>query len=366
MKPLYKILIIAVIGVLVILGIYLGSRALTSGPEETGGAPPPTGGTPAPAAQSPIKRFSDGVVFDFWANPATGEVFYLAPDGRVFNAKEGPDLETSKQTINALNFIEVGPGNRKILAAFGDPRAPQWGIFDAVDGAWRPLPSEILRAAWGEDDEELIVIVKSGNDLNFAEADLTRTPPSYRTLIRDFRLKDVEFVRFPDDQLVISEFPSASYAASLWQVDLGNSNVSLLAAPQRGLHLYRPAAGSTAFLWGSESGLLTLHDNLQMEPAPFDTLPQKCAADSSRIYCFVPQNIPSDTVLPDDYLMRRFFSIDDLFAFGTGIASEETSGKLLESNVGSVPAIDAKNPRVSGDKLYFINRYDGYLYEFAL
>ncbi len=364
MKPFYKILIAIGIGVLVILGIYLGWQAITSEPEEDIGTTPETAETSSSLITSPIKKISEETVFDFWTNPDTGEVFYFTPDGRVMNAKEGPDLEISKQTINALNFIEIGPKKQKVLAAFGDPQAPQWGIFDIIDGVWRPLPADIIKATWGDNEEKLITIVKSGNYQNFAEADITQMPPSYQILARDLRLKDVKLTSLSDNRVVISELPSASYAGSLWQFDLKSLNLNLLIASEYGLDISWSDKKDLAFLFGLNSGFSILDDNLRVKiPVPFVTLPQKCTADSSKIYCFVPQNIPSDTTLPDDYLTEKFFSVDDLFVLG--IDSEEFT-KMISSNTAGVPAVDAKNPRVSGNKIYFINRYDNGLYELSL
>jgi hypothetical protein len=362
MKRIHKILIIIGIGILFILGIYLGWRAIISGPDEVGGPTAPDGeDVPAPPGAGVMKKLSDGPIFDFWINPATREVFYFTPDGKVMNAKDGPDLEVSTQTINALNHAEVGPNSQKVLAAFGNPKAPQWGIFDVVDGVWRPLPADIKNAAWGENNEQLIVVVQNGADLNLAKADITQTPPSYDVLVRDFRLKDVKLTYVPDNRLIISEFPSASYSASLWQVDLESLNFNLLISSEPGLSLSWSEDKALAFVFGLNSGFSVTNNNLQTEiPTPFNTLPQKCTAGSSGAYCFVPQNVPSDVVLPDDYLMKKFFSIDDLFSLD--ISSGEIN-RVLSSNTLGVPAIDAKNPQASGSKLYFINRYDNGLYE---
>ncbi|MFH0712267.1 MAG: hypothetical protein V2A55_00180 [Candidatus Jorgensenbacteria bacterium] len=365
MKLIFKILIIILVLAVLGLAIYL----IFGGNDEVGEAPEPgTEEEPTEAAtpeESALKKISDNPVFDFWVNKSTKEIFYLTLDGKVVGAKNGPDLEISEQTIDALNFIEIGPGGKRVLAAFGDPQTPQWGIFDVVDGVWRPLPADIMKAVWGGSDEKLIVTVKSGNDLNLSEADITKTPPSYKVIIRDFRLKDVKMTYLPENRIIISEPPSASYAASLWQLDLKSLALSTLVAPEEGLYVSWSDDKKSAFFSGSDSGFSVLDENLRIEiPRPFDTLPGKCAADSSKIYCFVPQSLPAGVSLPDDYLTKKFFSIDDLLVLE--IDNYDEVEKILTSNSAGVSAIDAKNPRISGDKLYFINRYDNNLYELAL
>jgi len=365
MRPIFKILIaitiVAVLGVTIYFLVAGGNDEVVT-PVNPEGKDEAT--TETTVGGSILKQISDGTVFDFWVNPETKEVFYFTPEGRVINAKQGPDIEVSNQKVNALNFVEISPSNRNALAAFGNPRTPQWGIFDVIDGVWRPLPSDVINAAWGVSDEKLIAIVKSGNDLNLAEVDITKSPPSYKTIIRDFRLKDVRFTTLSDGIIIVSEFPSAIYAGSLWQIDPKSSNVNLIIAPEEGLSISWSHDKNLAFVFGSNSGFSLMENSLRTKaPTSFETLPWKCTTDSSLIYCFVPQNTPSDTVLPDDYLMDKFFSIDDLFILG--INSEESS-KVLSSNTAGINAIDAKNPQVSGDKIYFINRYDNNLYELSL
>lgn len=368
MKPFYKILIISGIGALAILGVYLGWQAITSGSqeeiEEIG--VPVTGEMPSSPNTAPLKKLSENAVFDFFVNAATKEVFYFTPDGKVMNAKDGPDLEISKQTIKALNFIEVEPKNQKVLAAFGDPSWPQWGIFDVIDGVWRPLPSEIMKATWGENDEKLVAIIKKGENISLVEVDLTKTPPSYRSLIRDFRLKDVKITWVAKNRIIISELPSASYAGSVWQFDPESLNFNLLIAPRRGLTISWSENKKLFFLFDLDSGFQVLDENFQKKllvPFNTNTLPEKCTADSLKVYCFVPQNIPAGTVLPDYYLTKRFYSVDDLIVLGVESAELEN---ILTSNSAGVPAIDGKNPKVVGNKIYFINRYDNQLYELNL
>jgi len=362
MKRLYKIIIIIIIAVLVAIGIYLAWRKIAGPAPEEAPAAPKTG--TAAGGEGPVRgavvKISENKVFDFWVAPATGEVYYLLPDGQISLAKEGPDLEISKQTINALNAVEVAPGAGKILAAFGDPLSPQWGIFDVVDKAWRPLP-DFQNATWGATDEKLIAVVKNGSDLNLAEVDLTKTPPAYKIIIKDFRFQNVKLSYLPENRLIIAEAPAANYESSVSQLDLKTLTLNLMLSPQRGEFIKWSADKNFGFAWNVKDGFTILKSDFRETlPVPFNTLPSKCGSAASKIYCFAPQSIPSTANLPDDYFNKRFFSIDDLFAI-----DEETGGttKVLD---GRGLDIDAKNPQILGNKLYFINRYDNYLYELTL
>jgi hypothetical protein len=98
----------------------------------------------------------------------------------------------------------------------------------------------------------------------------------------------------------------------------------------------------------------------EVAPVVFTTLPQKCGGGRSVVACFVPQEIPSRGALPDDYLKRKFYSLDNLFL--TDTISLETR-KVFSSEKEGIPPIDGIHPVFAEGKVYFINRYDSALYE---
>ena len=166
------------------------------------------------------------------------------------------------------------------------------------------------------------------------------------------------------NRLIITEAPSVSYAGRVWQLDLTTLSFNLLIAPEQGLTTIWSRDKKFIFLFGAVSDFLILNDNFQIVlPTPFSTLPQKCNSSASKIYCFVPQNIPPDVDLPDDYIRKKFYSIDDLFVLDIESGSVE---RVFISNAGGFPAIDAKDIQPLDDRLYFTNRYDNYLYELKL
>lgn len=377
MKRTYKILIISAIVLLVILGIYLGWKKILA-PEitpapEIGGAPLPTaplsdggrveGGTAEKSAAGLIlKKLSEEKVFGFGVVQASGEVFYLTPGGKIMSAKDGPDLEISKESVTALNSIELNPKDQKFLVSFGDPRRPQWGIFDLIDKVWRPLPIDIVNATWGLDDDKLVASIKKTNEYNLSEVDLTKSPPSYKLISRDFRMKDVKLAYLNPQKLVVGERSSAFYEGRVWQLDLKTNLFNLIVPAERGLTLGWSKDKNSAFKF-SASGFYVLGANLApIFKTDFITLPEKCDAVSEISFCFVPQNLTIRNVFPDNYFTKEFFSVDRLVQFDTFSGVSED---LLKSGEGGIAAIDAKNPEVLGDRVYFINRYDDYLYELS-
>jgi len=376
MKPILKISIILGIIIIVGLGVYLSWEKIT-GPGDNDVPNVPPASTSTPSAASQLKQISEEKVFDFWTVKDTGEIYYITPTGKIMGAKDGPDPEISTQALDALNFIEAAPGDKKILAAFGSPRAPSWGIFDLIDKAWRPLPAEIINATWTAEDDELIGVLKNGNDLNLTKIDLTKTPPTYKIIIKDLRFKDVKLTFKGPEALIISELPSALVSGRVWNLDLKTLSLTALLRPEKGLTIKWSKDKNLAFKFSSSDGLFFSDGGFlakQMR-AVFLTLPTKCggetniAASSSLIYCFVPQEgFPQKSNLPDDYYQKKFFTIDDLFVLKIDAEKNEIAEikNPLMSGFNGAPIIDGLNPQILNGSLYFINRYDNYLYEFKI
>lgn len=374
MRLIFKISIILGIVIIVGLGIYLGWNKIVSPKNPNDNNPPPVQNQNSDNTEK-IKKVSENSVFDFWVVPDTGEVYYFTPEGKIFGAKDGPDLEISSQAINALNFIEAAPKNQKILAAFGNPRAPEWGIFDLIDKVWRPLPADILNATWGGRDDELMAVLKNQNDFNLAKMDLSKNPPANKTLIKDFRFSDIRLKFVSPDKFFITELPSGSYSGRVWQLDLKTLNFNLLIAPEKGLTISWSDDKNIAFKFSAPNKFLFLDGkNLSgLTQAIFLTMPEKCngeaaASATTEIYCFVPQDIISSQInLPDDYFQNKFFAADDLFALKINPETKELNEIKNPFRSGENGLVfDGVKPKILNDKLYFINRLDGYLYEFLI
>ena len=381
MKPLYKKLI--VVGVILILGfiVYLiWSSAVPENPPNSFSSSTSSGfpaSTPlkAPTSSSPLspempqsKKLSEHQVFDYWINQNTSEVYYLTPEGKVYAAREGPDLEVSAQTIDALNAIQLSPSTEKILASFGDPRAPQWGFFDVIDKVWRPLPRDILMATWGTKDEELIATTqKNSSQTDLVRADISKTPPVYKMLIKNFNLHDVTLKIFSDQELLISERPSATYGARTWKLNFTTLALTLFREGEEGSYLSWGSHNQIAFQFSLPRQFRILEGAtlaLAM-PFPFTTFPDKCSegqfeGGEGELYCFVPQASEFESltrILPDDYFRHAFFTHDTLYRID--FPSGDFEPIILTG------AIDGTRLEEGVNGLYFINRYDKQLYRLA-
>ncbi len=381
MKPFIKIGLIIFILIVAGLIVYFVWSALVAPPPEIP-APPvsnvsnlPTAplegegeinqlpGEPSPTQVIPaLAKISENPVFDYWVDSQTREVYYLNPEGQIFSAKNGEDLQITQQKLNAPNFIELSGNGQRVLAAFGDPRLPQWGIFDVIDRAWRPLPDGILNATWGENSNTLIGFVKNGSNINLSTINLSQGQPVYKVIAKDLRLQDVKITFSPPNGVIIQERPSVNYPVRVWRMSIKDLSFHSLFSPENGLTIKLSGDKTTLLAFSNSNGFRILNaDTLGLvSPVPFSTLPAKCSPDSAVIYCFVPSDDNfKKASLPDDYLEQKFFTSDSLYKID--LITDEVAPVAIPQNAALGP-IDAKNPLVNGGKLYFINQYDNSIY----
>ena len=378
MRPVIKIslivLIIAVIGLII---YFVWSAIATPAPTVPAAVPNPNlpvapnggGSETQPGAGNStssqsiltLSKISENPVFDYWVDSQTQEVYYLNPDGQVFSAKSGADLQITQQKLSAPNFIDLSPNSQRVLVAFGDPRLPQWGIFDVIDEVWRPLPSNILNATWGNDSNTLIGFVKNGNNINLSSINISLNPPTYRIISKDVRFQDVKLDSISTSSLIIEENSSVGYAGHIWNLSLKDLSLNALFSPENGLTIKTSSDKNIMFVFSASGGFRILNaKTLGLAiPVPFSTLPSKCSPDSAIIYCFVPQDDNfRNASLPDDYFQGKFQTKDILYKID--LAADDVEPVVLPSN--ATAPIDARNPQFSAGKLYFINNYDDQLY----
>lgn len=383
-----RTLLIAISGVLIVVIVFIFLIAKRSSsphviePPPTNTPPPETLPTstqptekppvqPPPPKQLPrkemqLRALSQDQIFDYWIVSSTGAVFTISPLGSVYEITGTEINLVSSQAIQALNFITPSTDGSSILAAFGDPRAPRWGIFDALDKVWRPLPSQILYAAWGASTNQIFALLNNSGVTDLVQADISRTPPRYTTLISRFGLRDVDILFRPKSSLIFTERPTYLYPGSIWELNFSakKPQFRLLFAPQNGLMAKYGNYNDSLFTFASPSSFSILTFSFQRLASTFlTTLPPKCSDSSSFVFCFAPQNIPQGTHLPDDYLQRRISFQDNLYAIDL---QSENVERILASNEDTTPSIDAHHVHYFNGNLYFLNRQDNLLYEIIL
>lgn len=309
-----------------------------------------------------ISVLSDKEAFSAWVTTDVGAVYYISTDGKIYQADEGEDKLLLGQGVDNLISAKPSARGRRVLASFGDPNAPQWAVYDVVDGFWRPLSEDIREATFGKNEEEIYAITRNGGDLNLVRIDFSRNPYVTSIILKDFRFYDVLLAWYGSDKLLVQERPSANLNVRAWAFDVKKKKMSVLEAGQKGL-MIRPLSESDYDLkFVSESGFgLFNKAGDEVAPVLFNTLPNKCTGLGGYVYCFAPTEIPDNIKLPDDYLMGRFRSEDDLYAVD-GLSGDADPAPIWRSGEDRAPKIDAYLPTYYKSNLYFINKYDNLVY----
>lgn len=340
------------------------SRPLTEEIPEGGGGNilPVESGTGTAAKKTELVRVADRQALDYWIVRATGELFYLTPDGKIYLAVDGIDLEISAQTFQAINRIMVSASGSRILMAFGDPSSPDWGIFDIYDRVWRPLPYKVMGAAWGKSDHSFYAFIEENGIPSLAEIDLSKSQLQKKVLLANFRLNGYEMLYLSGGQLLFVEKPLSARESIVYAYDTMTGKFNSILSSEYGLMLY--PANSVVYFYSNNSSF-GIRDALlnPVVPSPFDTLPPKCAFVAGTSFCFVPQDLPQSLELPDEYLNRSFFSTDDLFFVDHESGDSE---RLFASGNSLWPAVDGSRVEWSKGSVYFLNRMDKNIYRLTV
>lgn len=308
---------------------------------------------------------SDREAFSAWATNDTGAVYYISADGKIYEATEGEDKLMLGQGVDNLISAKPSLGGERVLASFGDPNAPQWAVYDVIDSFWRPLAEDIKEAAFGKNEDEVYIMARNGGDLNLTRVDLSRRPYTASIVVKDFKFYDVLLAWSGNDQLLLQEKPSYRQKGMAWIFDLKKKKISLTNAGESGLTI-RPVGGGYSLRFSAENGFGVIDKNgNDAAPILFTTLPQKCAAMTSYVYCFAPTEIPENIKMPDDYFMERFRSDDSLYGIDL-ISGDADPSPLWQSGEDGAPKIDAYMPAYNDSNVYFINRFDGRVYRLGV
>jgi hypothetical protein len=309
-----------------------------------------------------ITQLSNGPAFAYIAY-TDEEIYYFSRDGKVFQAHPEGDIAVSEKAIPSLNGVFVSASKKRALVSSGDPKRPTWSIYDVLDRAWRPLPTSLAYASWGGNDETLIGINEEGSNRALVRVNLVRNTPVITTLVSNFRMRDITLAATGADTLLLSEKPSAFYTASAWELSLRTLSMRPLFREAAGLivRIFGGKLGGVAFEAPNRFSLLASNGSVQKELA-FATLPEKCGASGTEIYCFAPGNLPEGSVYPDDYFKNTFSSTDSLHKIDPVNGSVET---VLTSGSTDIPSIDGRDVSISARYIYFINKHGGALYRIS-
>lgn len=415
-RYLYLFIIVAVIILIVLVLLFLRNRAAMPSGSDTGitpgglpgvgtqSNPPPStpGGTDGTSgnAAPPYAGQKFGVVapnkvLSYYVDPQNNATL-VQPDGQIVKISNGNAVTLSSSAISGLISADFSYDGNKILAFFGDPAKPQASVFDITTKSWQPLLQNIISAAWSPTNYQIVYTAPGSGVSALATMDLSNIKAK-PVVLATLHAIDLSLSWPSANQIMILSKGSAASNGSAWSFDVKKKTFQKIVGDATGLDsIWNGTVGlGLAFIAGNNQygGALTIYDPVGniVNNLSFLTLPEKCTfgaevktvapaaaasvTTSSKtttapvaqtieklLYCAIPRDHEKMNAsrLPDDYQTKSLFTEDNFYKIS--LASGNTASLFADQN----QALDAVNPRVFGQTLFFVNRIDQKLYAISL
>ena len=172
-------------------------------------------------------------------------------------------------------------------------------------------------------------------------------------LIPEIKLLDVDMVEKSQDELLFVEKTGTGYTTSIWQYNKKTKIFSIIKTGLLDFSL-NPTPSSYFFSSKNEGFIIGNNNFARLVPTIHETLPEKCSSVLTTVFCFTPQK----PIQLFDWLTSSIFSSDSLYVYDlySQTENEVDLQKITQT------AIDAKNIIPTYFSLYFINKYDNFIY----
>jgi hypothetical protein len=420
------IIVLVVVAVIIILGVGYFLATRKSGTENEAavpyesvgnlpaGTPGKSGGTlPSVAPQAPAapggatakQRFgvvAQVPVTDYFVD-SKNVVFIIQPDGKILSITGTAQTPLNTQTIDGdLIRASFSADGKKVLAVFGKASAPQTSVFDIAAKRWDPLSIDIKEPTWSPTGTKIAFLSANSSEFGvLATLDLAQTKPTAQPLTRVYA-QDVTLNWPTAETIVLSERSSAYAKSSVWRVDVKSKTMTTLVDALLGASAaWTPDVSLGVLFTGNRAyrgGAMSLVDGAGDIKKQLDiaTFPEKCAFTQADIpviatstatstptstakqntkapappkterihtlYCGFPKNTTELNLLPqpDGYRQKKVYTDDYFYKI------DMKSGTIANISPPNEYVLDGINLKVFGANLFFVNRYDNYLYSLAL
>lgn len=328
--------------------------------------------------------------------------FTVLEDGSVLSFSTVGSLTQTRgngtETILTTNTPDIfsasfSADHKYLLISYGDKRSVQHSVLNIQKSSWQPLPPEISEPTWSPSGARLAYLITTPSSGGIAIVDVEK-PSVKPQLIANVSLEEVYLLWPNEERIVFGDKPNSAALGSVWDINIKTKEVRSLSKNVFGsTSIWNKSVRYGLIFKGEKSrrgGGLSLKDSSSNFSRDFGffSLPSKCVFEersrrepleitsstkkgsatstlvvNNYILCGSPKNADAfyREPLPDSYLDRSMFSVDEILEVGieTGIVSVLYSPATED-------LVDITKPTISGDGLYFINRFDNKVYSFAL
>ncbi|MDI6717726.1 MAG: hypothetical protein QMD86_01605 [Patescibacteria group bacterium] len=326
--------------------------------------------TPQILSNSKLKIISQNEATSYWVSNqnTSSSIFYADHGGRIFKISNGKEEILDNIAVNDLISINTSSNGEFLAIKSGKINNAITEILNFNKNIWYPPMIGVVSLDFSPDGKKAAYLEMNSAksvDLIIKNLDDSKQKTQKITTInvKDFNLKWVE-----NDRLLLVPKPSFDTESDMWEFNLKAKTFSKLLS-NRGLMASWSKFGDIGLKFSANenhSYNFGLIDNKGQTKANFQfkTFPDKCFISSpSQIYCAISRNQDvffGTAIFPDDYLKRSILFKDGIYQI------DLTSNKLQALYEEEEPVIDAVNLSILGNKLLFMNRYDGKLYSLDL
>jgi hypothetical protein len=306
----------------------------------------------------------DGVTITYYAKNDE-KIYQIDLDGN--NKKE-----LSNNSLKQLYKLAWSPEKDRVLFGFKNGHFLKFGFFNYLSKRGGELNQQIINATWQNEQKIIYVFydsTKKSSSLNVADWD-GKNWQKLTTL--DYENQKIKPV--PHSGLIsFWNRPHASYKSNFYSIPLIGGEKKLILNSFWGAdYLWSPSGNRILISHVKEKNGkrlflgITDFQGKHYQDLNLPTLISKCvwSKDSKTIFCALPGSIPSNSLLPNDYEEKKFFTTDTFWKINVETGERE---RLLDLDAIK-EKYDAQNLFFNQDEsmLFFVNRYDNKLYRINL
>jgi hypothetical protein len=340
--------------------------------EELDNALKGTDETPAASTKidNPLNEEVAGVV-----SGPNGEIFYYSfSDEQVKKATiEGRDKQTLLSNLpGTVERLVWSPDRTQVLIGLRQGSALRWHHLAINSKTLTPLKASISRVAWSQNGERIYYQYNGSKGERFLD---TSNPDGNNfSTVTKLTGSDNFIESIPQSGRVsFWTRPSGLESTTFESIEKDGSDKKTLLSNRYGADfLWAPNGKSVLFSAsrtraGSDISLALMNDNGgEIRDLSIPTLISKVvwSKDSKTLYYALPGNLPSESVLPNDYFQKPLYSEDTFWKIDTETGQKS---RILELGEGSA-SLDSSDLFLSPkeDLLFFTDRKTKRLYRIEL
>lgn len=291
-------------------------------------------------------------------------LFYKKDGGNQYAADFMGTLE-KRSNITIIGITETiwSPAKDRVIVLYLDGETLK-SFLHIGTSTVIALPRDIKSVSWSPDGKEFALLIPNDTGLSLVISDASAKSSNevFKTPILDAQIQWIT-----SDKIAFQTAPSGYANGFVFLYSRLNGSFKRIIGPLHGLTtLWSPDGARVLISSTAASGKqlkLSLYASSGKEEHIFDTvtLPEKCVWQGLvEFYCAIPQQIPSSSVMPDEYLRSEFLTQDYILSYNIETLDAK---KILEGG-----AMDMINLGITknNDYLIFVSKADGILWRLKL